>query len=239
MLIVFLGPVGVGKSTITGLLIRILNTLGIKIHKTFLKSFHGLSYALWASTAKLLAIPGGCAPWYAIPKCGYTSLARALTLLSAYLDAFINLPARILVSKLFKFVGFMVLSEEYLYTALYDYLYSYIALNIRLRISTLTPLIVMYTLAIAHKPDMVVLLDADVRELLSRWRVRGYGDPQLRYVKLQRVFLRRIPCVEVLYINTSNRSASEIAVFILRAIMEKAHLNKRAGPKAFPYDKKI
>jgi len=57
MLIVFFGPVGVGKSTITRLLTYALNALGIKVHRIFLKAFHGLSCALWVSTAKLLALP--------------------------------------------------------------------------------------------------------------------------------------------------------------------------------------
>ncbi|RLF17222.1 MAG: hypothetical protein DRZ82_10030 [Thermoprotei archaeon] len=220
ILVVFLGPVGVGKSTIIGLLTHVLNTLGIKVRRIFLKASHGLSYLLWSSAAKLLALPEGHAPWYVIPKCGYISLARTLTLVSAYLDAFVNMPTRILISKLYRFTGFVVLCEEYLYTALYDYLYSYAALNVRLRTLTLLPLLVMHVLASAHKPNMVVLLDANDRELLRRWRMRGYGDPQPRYVKLQREFLKKIPYSKVLYIETSNRSIHEVVKLVLKAVVE-------------------
>ncbi len=227
ILVVFLGPVGVGKSTIIGLLVGVLNTLGIRARRTFLKAFHGLSYVLWASAAKLLALPRGRASWYIIPRCGYIGLARALTLVSAYLDAFVNMPMRIFISKLYRLAGFVVLCEEYLYTALYDYLYSYAALNIRLRNLTLLPLVVIYVLASAHKPSMVVLLDVNDCELLRRWLMRGYGDPQLKYVELQKVFLRKMPYGEVLYVNTSNRSINEVVKLILKAIVRKGFLKEK------------
>jgi len=227
ILVVFLGPVGVGKSTIIGLLTLALNTLGIRVRRIFLKAFHGLSYLLWSSAAKLLALPEGRAPWYVIPKCGHISLAKALTLVSVYLDAFVNMPTRILISKLYRFAGFVVLCEEYLYTALYDYLYSYAALNIRLRTLTRLPLVIMHVLASAHKPDMIVLLDANDRELLRRWRMRGYGDPQLRYVKLQKKFLRKMPYDDVLYVNTNNRSINDVVKLILEAVVEKAYLKEK------------
>jgi len=227
MLIVFLGPVGVGKSTIIGLLTRVLNALGIRVRRTFLKAFHGLSYVLWFSAVKLLALSEEHAPWYVIPKCGYIGLARVLTLVSAYLDAFVNIPIRILILKFYRFAGFVVLCEEYLYTGLYDYLYAYTVLNIRLRTLTLLPLAVMHVLASAHKPDMAVLLDTNDHELLRRWCMRGYGDPQLRYVKLQKAFLRKMPYGEVLYANTTNRSINEVAKLILKAVVEKAYLKEK------------
>ncbi len=40
-----------------------------------------------------------------------------------------------------------------------------------------------------YSPDAVVILNTSDDALRKRWGSRGYGDPQLRYVRLQRMVL--------------------------------------------------
>ncbi|ADN49853.1 hypothetical protein [Vulcanisaeta distributa] len=188
-LIVVLGPVGVGKSTVIRHLMAILNNRGFRVRREFIKSFHGPAYLLWVIMAKLLNLPGKYAPWYLIPKSGRVKLASILMILSAYIDVFINVPIKLLVIFMSKVLGFTVVSEEYLPSMLFDYLYSYIDLGVRGSLSRL-PIRVLLSMFIRYRPDVTVVLNAGDAELLRRWLLRGYGDPQpIRYVHLQRWFL--------------------------------------------------
>ena len=51
-----------------------------------------------------------------------------------------------------------------------------------------------------------------------RWRMRVYGDPQLRYVRLQREFLKKVPHDKLLYVETSDQSIDEIVKLTFKAI---------------------
>jgi len=69
-LIVLLGPIGVGKSTIIRGLTQELRARGFRTDTTFIKSFHGPTYALWVLTARLLGLNGRYAPWFMVStKC--------------------------------------------------------------------------------------------------------------------------------------------------------------------------
>jgi len=218
--IVFLGPVGVGKSTIINNLVCILSATGVRVHKIFIKAFHGLSHVLWSFMVKVLGLPRDYAPWYIIPKCGYVSLARILTIISAYLDVFINIPLKILIIKILRSIGYIVISEEYLYTAIFDYLHSYLALDIKLKSYAKFPILALHSLATKYRPDIVITLDSDVRELLCRWKWRGYGDPQLGYVELQRVFLKKNYFNIDILINTSNMRLKDSLLKVIKTIVK-------------------
>jgi len=53
------------------------------------------------------------------------------------------------------------------------------------------------SLCIKYKPDFTIILDANLSEIRRYWSIRGYGDPQVKYILFQRDFLNRL--VEVLY----------------------------------------
>jgi len=131
-LIVLLGPVGVGKSTVIKGLAYELRARGFRVSTTFIKAFHGPSYLLWTLATKLIGLrTDRLAPWYVIPRSGRLKLARILTVLSAYLDAFFTIPFKLLKVLALRALGFYVLSEEYLHSTLIDYVHSYIALGLR------------------------------------------------------------------------------------------------------------
>jgi GTPase SAR1 family protein len=188
-LIVFLGLVGVGKSTVIRGLANELRARGFRVSTTFIKAFHGPSYLLWMYVTRLLDLRNGrLSPLYVIPRSGRLGLARVLTILSAYLDAFISIPFKLIKVLMLRALGFYVLSEEYMHSTLIDYVHSYIALGLRGWVWVL-PLSVINLLLSSYSPDNVIILDASDDVLRERWGLRGYGDPQLRYVRLQRVVL--------------------------------------------------
>jgi len=218
LFIVLLGPVGVGKSSVIRFLIQLLNRRGIKAYKLYVKAFHGLSYMLWRSIVDLLRLPKDYAPWYTVPMYGYRSLARLLIIISAYIDALIFIPLKVAFIKILKFFGYAVISEEYLHASLFEYLYSYLILGIEPKYYAMFPLTVLYSLALYHRPDLVIALDADLNVLQERWKRRGYGDPQLRYVIVQQRFIQRRHVYVDIVINTSNMGLAETVTVVVKVL---------------------
>jgi hypothetical protein len=181
-----MGPVGVGKSTVIAYLSNFLMEKNIKNTITFLKIFHGLSFLLWNTVKKLLKLntQKRYAPWYVIIKAGYVKTARALTIISAYLDAFINIPFKILLKVvLFKRLGYWVLSEEFPFLGLGDYLSLKKRLNIKKWIDL--PIKILFIISFKYEPDYIIYLDVDYKTLTSLWKCRGYGEPQFSYLIIQ------------------------------------------------------
>jgi GTPase SAR1 family protein len=219
-LIVFLGPVGVGKSTIIRGLTQELRAHGFRTYTTFIKAFHGPAYALWVLTARLLGLNGKYAPWFIIPRSGRVNLARTLMMLSIYLDAFLSIPFKLVIIKILKYFKYYILSEEYIQSTLFDYIFATIDLKIKGKFINI-PINIMYILLIKYLPDVIVVLMADIYELRRRWKIRGYGDPQLRYIKLQYIFLNEIHKLNrTLNINTSNISVKAILNKVLNEIFK-------------------
>lgn len=229
-LIVFLGPVGVGKSTTIRVLSTVFSAKGIKVRVVFIKSFHGLSYLLWFFVSWFLSIPRGYAPWFLIPKLGYTRIGRILTVTSLYVDLLINIPIRlllILLDRLFKFVTF---SEEYIYSTLFDYIYSYSSLNIKSPLERL-PLKVLLAIAVKYQPEYIIVLDAKINRIFERWSVRGYGDPQLKYALCLRWFLHRYLRIlasnsKIVVVDTTNLNIADTVKAVIKAIGDLRHLTR-------------
>jgi thymidylate kinase len=220
-LIVFLGPVGVGKSTIIKGLAQLLRTRGFRTYTVFIKAFHGPIYALWILTAKLLGLNVKHAPWFIIPRSGRVNTAKILMLLSIYFDAFFSVPLKLVVTRVLKRIGYYVISEEYLQSTIFDYVYSIISINMKNKLVNV-PLEVLNSLLNKYSPDITVILMANVSELKRRWTIRGYGDPQLRYVILQYIFLNKMcELNHKLNINTSNINIMAILNTILNEIFKK------------------
>jgi len=201
-LIVFLGPVGVGKSTIIRGLAQVLKTRGFRVFTIFIKAFHGPVYVLWILTVKLLGLGSRYAPWFIVPKSGRINLAKMLIMVSIYLDAFFSIPLKLIVTRILRHAGYYILSEEYIQSTLFDYIFTFINFNIKSKHINI-PMKVLYSLLSKYPPDITIVLIADLSELMHRWMIRGYGDPQPRYVLLQSLFFERLNN-NVLLINTTN-----------------------------------
>jgi len=191
-LIAFLGPVGVGKSTIIKNLAETLRARGFRIHITFIKAFHGSSYLLWYIALRLVLkskilkkriTHKELAPWYVLGRL-HPPLAKNILTLSLFLDATTNIPLKLGLIAFYKKMGFTVLSEEYIYSTLLDYMYSYRKVINTNRLIRALLLLLTYYISRFH-PDVAIYLVANISMLKNRWAKRGYGDPQLHYVLYQ------------------------------------------------------
>jgi hypothetical protein len=215
--IVFLGPVGVGKSTIIRGLTQELRARGFRTYTTFIKSFHGPAYALWVLTARLLGLNGRYSPWFMISRSGRVTLAKRLTVLSIYLDAFFSIPLKLVLTRLLRYVGYFVISEEYLNSTIFDHIYLVIDVGIRDKY-VLIPLSVLGSLLNKYAPDITIVLKAGLPELRRRWSIRGYGEPELRYVLLQNAFLDKLDYV--LHVDTLGMGVKDTLHRILDEVLK-------------------
>jgi deoxyadenosine/deoxycytidine kinase len=216
-LIVLLRPVGVGKSTMIRGLTQELRARGFRTYTTFIKSFHGPAYVLWALTARLLSLNGRYSPWFMISRCGRVNLARRLTVLSIYLDAYFSIPLKLVLTRLLRYFGYFVISEEYLNSTIFDHIYLVIDVGIRDK-NVLIPLRVFGSLLNKYTPDITIVLKAGLPELRRRWSIRGYGEPELRYVLLQNAFLNKLDYV--LHVDTLGMGVKDTLHRILDEVLK-------------------
>jgi GTPase SAR1 family protein len=218
-LVVLLGPVGVGKSTIIRGLTQTLKVNGLKVSTVFIKAFHGPSYVLWALTVRILGIESKYAPWFMIPRSGRINLAKVLATISLYLDVFFVIPLKLLKITLLRNSGYYVISEEYLYSTLFDYIYSGFDLKMRGRLMNI-PIRILNTLAAKYTPDIIIIFVANIPELRRRWIIRGYGDSQPHYVLAQYAFLNRFLCRfnNAITIDTTGLNVKKTLTMVLKVV---------------------
>jgi GTPase SAR1 family protein len=218
-LVVLLGPVGVGKSTIIRGLTQTLKANGLKVSTVFIKAFHGPSYVLWALMARILSVESKYAPWFMIPRSGRINLAKILATISLYLDVFFVIPLKLLKIILLRNSGYYVISEEYLYSTLLDYIYPGFNLKMRGRLMNI-PIRILNTLAAKYTPDIIIIFVANIPELRRRWTIRGYGDPQPHYILAQYTFLNRFLCRfnNAITIDTTGLNVKETLTMVLKVV---------------------
>jgi ABC-type dipeptide/oligopeptide/nickel transport system ATPase component len=191
-LIVVLGPVGVGKSMIIRAFLSLSRERGIKAKSVYIKAFHGPSYLLWKIVSRVMAHKANnkLAPWYIIGKINKI-LSRRLLFISIFFDS-ITIPF-IVMSKVVipRLRGVNIFVEEYLLGTLLDYAYSFYEVGKKDYLHLL-PFKILKSLCLRYRPGLVILLDADLFRLRKHWKVRGYGDPQIKYVLSQKRILPKL-----------------------------------------------
>jgi energy-coupling factor transporter ATP-binding protein EcfA2 len=220
MLIVFLGTVGVGKTTIIKSLAELFKEKDQRVHTGFLKAFHGTSYVLHVLIVKMLRLrsKGRYAPWFILEKTGRSSTSKALLIISLYLDAFFNIPLKLIYFELLRILGYDVFVEEYIYTTLFDYI-SRAKHTLKMKNYPKLPFKILLALLNKYKPDKVVVLTTCPKDLLARWKIRGYGDPQPRYVKLlDRYCLNLVSHPKKIIINTCGLDIRKTVALVYKLI---------------------
>jgi thymidylate kinase len=196
-LIVILGPVGVGKSTVGRYLTSILRRRGYLTYYIFIKAAHGLSFFVYYIIALLIFdrrlhnyTRKRIAPWYVVSKYNKI-LAEEITAITAVIDIFISLPFQLFRISLMRFFNNFIFCEEYLLGSINDYLYGLLkaaSTGTKHCLRTIVKTLMVTTMK--YKPYIIIILDANYQELLRRWRKRGYGELQWEYILFQKIFLK-------------------------------------------------
>jgi broad-specificity NMP kinase len=203
-------------------LAEVLRIRGQRVHVGVLKSFHGISYALWFFIARILGLRsrGRYAPWLLLIRGGKIKIARPLLSLTMYFDVFLFIPTKLFLLRLLKRLGFVVLVEEYAYTSILDYLYTGKQM-LDMKSLPRTPLNIILSLLARYEPDALIILIADTRELVRRWRKRGYGEPQQQYLKLLTHYCMNIVRhARKIIIDTTDLNESQTLEFVYKSIIE-------------------
>jgi broad-specificity NMP kinase len=203
-------------------LAEVLRIRGRRVSVTVLKSFHGASFALWFFTVRTLGLRSRSryAPWLLLIKAGRIKVAKLLLSLTMYLDALIFIPAKLLLLRLLEKLGFVVLVEEYAYTSILDYLYTGKQMFGVKSLSRI-PLNIVLSLLTRYEPDVLIVLMADTRELVKRWRKRGYGEPQQQYLMLlTRYCMNMVRHARKIIIDTTDLNETQTLELVYKSIIE-------------------
>jgi hypothetical protein len=78
-------------------------------------------------------------------------------MLSIYLDAFFSIPLKFVLTRLLRYFGYFVISEEYLNSTIFDHIYLVIDVGIRDKY-VLIPLSVLGSLLNKYTPDITLVV---------------------------------------------------------------------------------
>ncbi len=213
LIVVFLGPVGSGKSTHMKILEEWLLHRGYSVKRFFIKSFHLASHLLLdlllsnAMCRLLLSRP--CKRWEVLYRFRGTSFLRFLVFFDAFFSLVLVVAALRLVAKRYS----VVLVEEYLYGSLADYLYllSLSGQPNRYYVKLVTGHVLK--LLNSLPPALVFYFDADTDTLKRRWIERGSDVERGEYLEMQRSLLPvlvRLTGAQMVYVDTVSKTIEEV-----------------------------
>lgn len=220
-LIVFVGPVGSGKSTHMKLLYLELKRKGLKVKTGFLKTGHLFAFILEVFIAKIL-----------------TGKRRNVSPIRALIEKKPHLFKRIfglwlildLVSITMKFLisiyiplrlGYTLIVEEYIPAIISDYIYLSRLVEFPLKINSFAIRYMLKLMSLCN-PTQVVFLDAKVNELSQRWKRRKSPDERDDYIRMQRTLLLQLSkslSSRFLYVNTETKTIMETHKLIISYLL--------------------
>jgi len=221
-LIVFVGPVGSGKSTHMKILCSKLRQKGLKVKVSFLKTGHLFAFILEILLARIVASKRkDVFPIRALLEEKPTLFRRifrlwlGLDLISITLKFFtsIYLPLRL---------GYIVLVEEHIPATVSDYVYLSRITNFPLGVDSFA---INYLLRLMNLcgPTQIIFLDAKDSELRIRWKLRGSFDEREDYLQMQRALLlqmsRELSPNGLIYINTEAKTLAETQELIMSHLL--------------------
>ncbi len=210
--LVFIGPVGVGKSTHIRLLASKFDGMGLKVRRTSLKTNHWFARALTFSVARILSGRKRDVHYVRVLTDENPKIFKELFKLWLSLDL-ISVSIQFLFAIYLPLImGYTVLVEEYIPATIADYMY--VAQTIGLPPEAVSSAIgfvskLMYSVG----PTRVIFLDADTKELKLRWLSRGSSEERIDYLSMQRSILRSLSTKlfpnEAFYANTTDQRVEE------------------------------
>ena len=233
-LIVFLGPVGAGKSTHAMLLCRVLRRRWGKVFGKFtVKTHHFLGYVLeWLLVRIVFGGDSRANEYTPIrvlfenrPKL-FSSVFKLWCIVDFLSTLFVFLVVVVFPLKL----GYTVVIEEGLLAALADYVWLSRWADVSWREKFVRiPLRVLLVLCLAYRPFLAVYLDADFNVLWGRWRLRDTPEERYDYVLMQKRLLkalcRKLYCCHL--VDTTSSTIAETAKQIIRLVVQHSIRRQR------------
>jgi len=220
LIITFMGPVGVGKSTQIQLLKKYLRSRNINVSVTFLKSSHAMSYVI----QRMLVVLGvrETAQYFKGSSRIYPrkEVMKRLFALWCLLDSFsISLKFFFTVYLPHK-LGFTVLIEEGLIMTFYTYAESFPRF---LSVKPKTLKLPAYLLAWVEKQNHVnIVLDASNKELDLRRAKRNFRQEELHeYVIMQKRWMQSLDLHDTIFIETTGKSLSAVRKSIIATVDQR------------------
>jgi len=225
-LIVFVGPPGAGKSTqmrvISGVMGRCFSkyrrVVELNLKRGFLASLLERLLMLLVYGKRL----GYPYPLELLLR-GASNKTRKVVKLWFYINT-LELASRILLlARLAKIFGLILLIEDYVPAIIVDYVY--VALKLGLPINSIMKFIkILLQVYSKEQPLKIIFLSATKPELIKRWYIRKRGEHSELYISLTRVLMLNLVMKvfensnKALVIDTSDKSIGETATVILRHV---------------------
>lgn len=215
VIITFIGPVGVGKSTQIRLLKKFLESKNKKSIVTYIKSVHGFTYILSGLIGFLLKTQkeGDDIAGYSLKQDFYKRiyplwvLSETVSIIGKFFFT-VYLPYQL---------GYSVLIEEGLKMTIANYrLFRPHFLGIK---PVKLPFIGTLSNWVMSKKHIEIVLDADNHELISRRSSRRFRRYETKvYENLQRQVMSQLKGKHTLYINTTGKSTKSIHNIIVGTV---------------------
>jgi cytidylate kinase len=217
VIISFIGPVGVGKSTQIRLIASYFRSKGRKTVETYIKSAHGSTYVLSVLIKKLSDLTRGESDAQAVRS------RRDLQVRFAPLwniSETVSIVGKFLLSVYLPFnLGFNVLIEEGLIMSIENYS-SFRPQVLGVKASEL-PLLDVFLRWVNFRKHMYVVLDAGDEDAAARRRSRSFRREEREdYVKLQRAVMSKLNGPDVLVVETSGKSIKEVNRILIEHLVE-------------------
>lgn len=221
-LIVFLGPVGVGKSTQVNLLAKNLKKRGFSVSCTQLKAFHILSSFLILVLLFLVREKTQKNHYRILREKRALLGARVMTILT-FLDIPSFLVRYLLTVSWQRKLRDVVIVEEYIPAAVAEYLFWWKIMGKKNQLSSIFINFIQRLFNRNEATTIVFYLDGTSSKLLKRIAARNTYTEQLDYIKMQRSTLLTITqnfssADRFHYIDTSSRNIVAVEKAILTTV---------------------
>lgn len=229
-LLVFVGTVGSGKSTQIEKLSSKLESEEYRVKKYFLKTGHLFAYIFEVLLAHLFVTEKQDVSPIRTLLTERPEVFKRLFGIWIFLDL-ISITAKFIVKIYIPLkLGYTLLIEEYIPAILADYIH--ISKSINLEPGAISfPIGLISKLAYLAEPMTVIYLDADTKELSSRWKNRGSRKEVSKYLQMQRSLLlalsKKFSSEKLVHVNTTNQTVLETLEEITKELNLKETKKKK------------
>jgi broad-specificity NMP kinase len=217
ILVIIVGPVGVGKSTQITELEKYLKSRGQRVVTTYIKCNHGLSYILYRSLKIVGCREKVTYPGDVVRVLPTRAIVRRLFPLVSFLDALSTIGKFLSTVYLPYRFGYSVLIEEGLVMTLQTYLMSYpLMYGTSPRLLPFLPRLLNWTV---KKKHLTIVIDAADKKLDRRRKSRNFRKDEVpEFVSLQRKGIKLLNLGNTVLIDTSNHTAQEVHKRIVETV---------------------